>query len=97
LESVESIGKKNLYNPCPLLDNFIEFGRKKEEKKDRGSMLHILNRSIEGGDDYESMQTPSRSDIDAHHTNEGVYQTRKANSKSSGSQHRGPDAAGTSN
>jgi hypothetical protein len=93
---VESIGKKNLYNPCPLLDNFIEFGRKKEEKKDKGSMLHILNRSIEGGDDYESI-TPSRSDNDAHHANEAVYLTRKANSKSSGSQHHGPDAGSTTN
>jgi hypothetical protein len=35
LESIEVIGKKNMYNPCPLLDNFIEFGRKKNEKKNK--------------------------------------------------------------
>jgi hypothetical protein len=34
LEAIDSIATKNLYNPCPLLDNFIEFGRKREEKKD---------------------------------------------------------------
>jgi hypothetical protein len=29
LEAVEFINDKNYYNPCPLLDNFIEYGRKK--------------------------------------------------------------------
>lgn len=30
LEAADIVQQKNLYNPCPLLDNFIEFGRKKE-------------------------------------------------------------------
>lgn len=35
LECVDLVNLKNMYNPCPLLDNFIEFGKKKEEKKDK--------------------------------------------------------------
>ncbi len=43
LESVEAIATKNMYNPCPLLDNFIEFGRKKVEKKEKQTMLMLLD------------------------------------------------------
>ena len=35
LECIDIVGLKNMYNPCPLLDNFIEYGRKKEEKKEK--------------------------------------------------------------
>ena len=43
LESIDVIAGKNMYNPCPLLDNFIEFGRKKTEKKQKQSMLMLLD------------------------------------------------------
>ncbi len=32
-----------MYNACPLLDNFIEFGRKKEEKKESKHILRLLD------------------------------------------------------
>ena len=44
LEAADIVQQKNLYNPCPLLDNFIEFGRKKEEKReDKGLMMLLEN------------------------------------------------------
>lgn len=42
LECVEFITTKKMYNPCPLLDNFIEFGKKREEKKDKQQFLQLL-------------------------------------------------------
>lgn len=39
-----------MYNPCPLLDNFIEFGRKKEEKKGRNQFLMLLENKSHGDD-----------------------------------------------
>lgn len=32
LYACDVINEKNMYNTCPLLDNYIEFGKKKEEK-----------------------------------------------------------------
>lgn len=43
LEACEIIYAKNMYNPCPLLDNFIEFGKKKEETKESKHMLRLLD------------------------------------------------------
>jgi hypothetical protein len=43
------VGNKNFYNPCPLLDNFIEFGRKKEEKKESKHILKLLDNNEGGG------------------------------------------------
>lgn len=30
LECLESVKSKNMYNPCPLLDNFMEFTHQRE-------------------------------------------------------------------
>lgn len=32
-----------MYTPCPLLDNFIEFGRQKKEKKESKFILKLLD------------------------------------------------------
>jgi hypothetical protein len=35
-----------MYNSCPLLDKFIEFGRKKEKSKESNNLMRLLeNRS----------------------------------------------------
>jgi hypothetical protein len=43
LESCDVIYNKTMYNSCPLLDKFIEFGRKKEKIKESNNILRLLN------------------------------------------------------
>jgi len=80
LEAMDIVGLKPMYNPCPLLDNFIEFGRKKEEKKEKQQFLMLLeNKSGENKEDeddvntYGSQVTPSRSEVGPfnYNTNNG--------------------------
>ncbi|CDW86501.1 UNKNOWN [Stylonychia lemnae] len=42
LECIDLVNQKSMYNPCPLLDNYIEFGKKKEEKKVNQNFLAFL-------------------------------------------------------
>lgn len=60
LEAVDFIEGKNLYNPCPLLDNFIEFGRKKEKNKDGRQILMLLenNNGVDNEIDSSYPMTP---------------------------------------
>jgi len=62
-----------MYNACPLLDNFIEFGRKKDAKDNENQILSLLGSAKGGKGDSEeqpshtmSYNTPNKSD-----TNEG--------------------------
>jgi hypothetical protein len=43
LEACDVISSKDMTNPCPLLDNFLEFGRKKEEKKEQRQILRLID------------------------------------------------------
>lgn len=43
-----------MYNPCPLLDNFIEYGKKKEEKKDSKYILSLLENNELDEEIYEN-------------------------------------------
>ncbi len=47
-----------MYNACPLLDNFIEYGKKKEERKESRHLMRLLdNKSSEHFDaEYQAMQ-----------------------------------------
>ena len=57
LEACDIIYSKDMFNSCPLLDNFIEFGRKKEEKKESKHILRLLeNRSIDQTNEVDSAQ-----------------------------------------
>lgn len=54
-----------MYNSCPLLDKFIEFGRKKETIKESNNILRLLNdRSNDNIDNdsvnYNSSPTPDK-------------------------------------
>ena len=53
LECVDLISSKHMYNPCPLLDNFIEFGKKKEEKRDKQNFLLLLDNQSNDIDDED--------------------------------------------
>lgn len=46
-----------MYNPCPLLDNFIEYGRKKEEKKEKQQFLMFLDDKSGNKDEDEEVMT----------------------------------------
>jgi len=72
LEAIEIIGSKDLYNPCPLLDNFIEFGKKREQKKDQKSILHLLDDPTENESNTQHLQPTSYPD---YVSNAILYQT----------------------
>jgi hypothetical protein len=55
LECIDIVSLKNMYNPCPLLDNFMEFGRKKEEKKEKQQFLMLLENKSNNRDDEEEV------------------------------------------
>jgi hypothetical protein len=55
LECIDNVSLKNMYNPCPLLDNFMEFGRKKEEKKEKQQFLMLLENKSNNRDDEEEV------------------------------------------
>jgi len=57
LECIDIVGLKNMYNPCPLLDNFIEYGRKKEEKKEKQQFLMFLDDKSGNKDEDEEVMT----------------------------------------
>jgi len=46
-----------MYNPCPLLDNFLEFGRKREEKKEKQQFLMLLENKSHVREDEEEVAT----------------------------------------
>jgi len=58
LEACDIIYDKPMYNACPLLDNFIEYGKKKEERKESRHLMRLLdNKSSEHFDaDYQALQ-----------------------------------------
>ncbi len=69
LECIDIVIAKNMYNPCPLLDNFMEYGRKKEEKKEKQQFMMFLDDKTEKDADEEVFNlgsalpgTPVRSD-----------------------------------
>jgi hypothetical protein len=55
LECIDIVSLKNMYNHCPLLDNFMEFGRKKEEKKEKQQFLMLLENKSNNRDDEEEV------------------------------------------
>ena len=82
-----------MYNSCPLLDNFIEFGRKREEKKQQKYILKLLENENQDTDSNKYNSTPSiTTPQKTHNTNDPTDvshkdQVEKQKSFSEGGEH----------
>ena len=64
LESCDWIYVKNMNNPCPLLDNFIEYGKKKEQKKTSLQLMGFFDdRQGTDGEKTEEFKTPTNAEL----------------------------------
>mmetsp|Transcript_25582 Transcript_25582/g.19355 ORF Transcript_25582/g.19355 Transcript_25582/m.19355 type:complete len:165 (+) Transcript_25582:339-833(+) len=85
LEACDVIYSKAMYNSCPLLDNFIEYNKKKEERKESHHLMRLLdNKSgeiLQEAQPFKSEGQPGEADHSASRTDEEQKQSFTARHK----------------